>query len=282
MIEARDTGESQASRPDGGQDFWPEDKKDGKDGPGRRAKSKSSSSRSRTPLIIAVVAVVVLAAAGVAGFLVLGGGDEKASGAPGNGARLSPVAYTPQMADKDMAKLAQRSADQRPITQGEAFPGDVKTVAYQKYSFTLAASQLANDCKSVTWGQRLQGDLAKYQCSQIARGAYVSQDRGHVGQFIAINLASQEGAEQIVRDLDPGVGAGFVFPLTAKGAPEFRSGFSAAYAQAYGHYAIVTWVQRAGGAQPASLNEMIDASLAIEKPADFVWGRLELADGTPR
>ena len=226
--------------------------------------------------------MAVLAVAGAAAFFLLRGDDEESSAAPGNGARLTPVAYTPQMADKDMAKLAQRSADQRPITQGEAFPADVKTVGYQKYSFTLAASQLSGDCKAVTWGQRLQADLAKYQCTQIARGAYVSQDRRHVGQFIAINLVSQEGAQQIVRDLDPATGSGFVYPLTAPGTPDFHSGFSAAYAQAYGHYVIVTWVQRAGGAQPASLNEMIDASLAIEKPADFVWGRLELADGTTR
>ncbi|XVQ13874.1 hypothetical protein ACQP1W_15435 [Spirillospora sp. CA-255316] len=274
MIEARDTGASQASRPKGGQDLRPEDR----GGPRRRAKS----SGSRTPVIIVAAVVVVLAVAGAAGFFLLGGDEDKAAAGPGNGARLTPVAYTPQMADKDMVKLAQRTADQRPITQGEAFPADVKTVAYQKYSFSLAASQLSGDCKAVTWGQRLQGDLAKYQCSQIARGAYVSQDRKHLGQFVAINLASQEGAEQIVRDLDPATGAGFVYPLTAPGTPDFHSGFSAAYAQAYGHYAIVTWVQRAGGVQPASLNEMIDASLAIEKPADFVWGRLELVDGTPR
>ncbi|MFF5257609.1 hypothetical protein ACFY4C_01585 [Actinomadura viridis] len=279
MIEARDTGASQASRSDGGQDFWPEDK--GGERSGRRAGS-AGSGRSKTPLIVVAAVVVLLVAAGAVAFFVLGGEEDEAAGGPGNGARISPVAYTPQMADKDMAKLAQRSADQRPITQGEAFPADVKTVAYQKYSFTLAASQLSTDCKAVTWGARLQGDLAKYGCSQIARGAYVSQDKRHVGQFIAVNLVSQQGAEQIVRDLDPATGAGFVLPLTAPGAPDFRSGFSAAYAQAYGHYAIITWVQRAGGAQPASLNEMIDASLAIEKPADFVWGRLELVDGTPR
>jgi hypothetical protein len=280
VIEARGTQASQGSRQapdppeDGGDDFWPEEKR------GRR-REKAGPPKPKVPLIIAaVVAVVVLA--GVAGFFVLrgGGGEGEAAAGPGNGAKLTPTAYTPQMADKDMARLAQRSADQRAVTQGEAFPADVKTVAYQKYSFTLAGSQLSNDCKSVTWGARLQGDLAKYQCSQVARGAYVSQDRRHVGQFVAINLVNQEGADQIVRDLDPQTAAGFVYPLNAPGAPPFAKGFSAAYAQAYGHYAIITWVQRAGGAQPASLNEMIDISLAVEKPADFVWGRLDLADGT--
>ncbi|MEW2356647.1 hypothetical protein [Spirillospora sp. NPDC029432] len=269
MIEARDTD---ASPKDGGTDIRPG---------GGRADRRAKPARSRLPLIIVAAVLAVAVAGGVVAFFVLGG-EEKPAGAPGNGAQISPVAYTPQTSDKDMAKLAQRSADQRPVTQGEAFPADVKTVAYQKYSFTLAASQLSNDCKAVTWGARLQADLAKHQCSQIARGAYVSQDKRHVGQFIAVNLASQEGAEQIVRTLDPATGGGFVLPLTAPGTPDFAKGFSAAYAQAYGHYAIVTWVQRAGGAQPASLNEMIDASLAVEKPADFVWGRLELVDGTRR
>jgi hypothetical protein len=226
-------------------------------------------------------AVVALVVAGAAGFFVLRGGDEDAAAGSGNGPQLLPTAYTPQIADKDMAKLGQRGADQRPITEGEAFPADVKTVAYQKYSLTLAGSHLSNDCKAVTWGARLQGDLARYQCTQIARGAYVSQDRKHVGQFVAINLMNAEGAEQIVRVLDPVTAAGFVYPLNAEGAPPFAKGFSAVYAQAYGHYAIFTWVQRAGGAQPPSLNEMIDVSLAVEKPADFVWGRLELvAPGT--
>ncbi|MFI0349590.1 hypothetical protein [Actinomadura sp. 9N407] len=268
MIEARGTDPSPK---DGGPDFWPADDS------GHRAKAP----RSRLPLIIAAIVVAVVAVAGAVAFFVLGD-EEKAASAPGNGARISPVAYTPQMADKDMAKLAQRSADQRPITQGEAFPADVKNVSFQKYSLALAASQVSNDCKTAAWGTRLQAELAKYQCSQIVRGAYVSQDKKYVGQFSAINMANQQGAEQIVRTLDPRTGAGFVLPLTAPGSPAFAKGFSAAYAQAYGHYVIITWVQRAGGVQPGSLNEMIDVSLAVEKPADFVWGRAELADGAQR
>jgi hypothetical protein len=281
VIEARGTHASQGPRPaqqgspareegDGG--FWPKDR------PGREG---SGPPGSRKPLIIGAAAVVALLVAGAVAFFVLGGDEEGAASGSGNGTQLTPTAYTPQIADKDMAKLGQRSADQRPVTAGEAFPADVRTVAYQKYSLTLAGSHLSNDCKSVTWGARLQGDLARYQCTQVARGAYVSRDRRHVGQFVAINMANQEGAEQIVRVLDPATGAGFVYPLNAEGAPPFAKGFSAVYAQAYGHYAIFTWVQRVGGAQPPSLNEMIDVSLAIEKPADFVWGRLELvAPGT--
>jgi hypothetical protein len=282
VIEARGTHASQGSRPvqqarpartEGGGGFWPEE--------GDRRRGKAGPPLPRNPLIIAAVAVVALLIAGGAGFFVFGGGDEDKAPA-GNGPQLLPTAYTPQIGDKDMARLAQRTVDKRPVTRGEAFPADVKTVGYQRYSFTLAGTDLRDDCRSVTWGARLQADLAKYQCSQVVRGAYVSRDRGYVGQFIAVNLVSQEGAEQIVRDLDPQVNAGFVYPLNPEGAPPFATGFSAAYAQTYGHYAIVTWVQRAGGGQPSSMNELIDISLAVEKPADFVWGRLELVAGTPR
>ncbi|WP_285492644.1 hypothetical protein [Actinomadura sp. NBRC 104425] len=267
MIEARDTGAPETGRPAGGRDFLPED--DSKRG--RRKKKRS-------PKLLwgAVAGAVVVVAAAAAGAVVLTGGDDGEGAATGlsNGPGVLPTAYTPQMADRQMARIAQRSADQRPMTQGEVFSNETKTVTYQNYSFTLAGSQLSGDCKSVTWGQRLHDDLAKAGCSQIARGIYVSQDRKYVGQFAAINLASQEGADQIVRVMDPATKSGFVLPLLAPGAPKFGGGFSAAYAQAYGHYTIVTWVQRAGGARPASLNEMIDISLAVEKPADFVWGRL--------
>ncbi len=267
VIEARDTGAPETGRPAGGRDFRPEN--DGRTG-GRR---KKRSSKLLFGGIAAAVAAVAAAAVGV--VVLTGGGDEdKASAGLTNGPGVLPTAYTPQMADRQMARIAQRSADQRPMTQGEVFPNDAKTVTYQNYSFTLVGAQLSNDCKSVTWGRRLHEDLTKAGCSQIARGSYVSQDRKYVGQFAAINLADQEGADQIVRVMDPATNAGFVLPLMAPGAPKFGGGFSAAYAQAYGHYTIVTWVQRAGGARPASLNEMIDISLAIEKPADFVWGRL--------
>ncbi|MBO2449769.1 hypothetical protein J4573_21895 [Actinomadura barringtoniae] len=266
MIEARDTDAK------GGADFWPEYKPGDRD-PGSRSKLLYAGAAAVALVAIIAVAVVVLTG---------GGGDDKGkapAAAADNGTKASPTAYTPQLAEKSMAKLAARTADARPVTAGEVFTADAKSVKYRKFTFALAGSQLSTDCKAVTWGTRLQGDLATAGCTQILRGAYVSSDKSHVGQWMAINLSGQDGANQIVRDLDPNTQAGFVLPLKAEGMPAFGTGFSAAYAQAYGHYVVVTWVQRAGGATPSSLNEMIDASLAIDKPTDFVWGRLEMADG---
>ncbi|MFC4908006.1 hypothetical protein [Actinomadura gamaensis] len=275
MIEARDTGASPGSDPSGGptgtktggRDFWPADS--GADG-------KAPKGLNPKILIGGAVALVVVVAA-VVGVVVMSGGDGKSGGAAAKSEQLLPTAFTPWAPEKEMAKIADRQADARPITEGEVFPSDVKTVAYKSYSFTLAGTNLANDCKQATWGQRLQSDLAQHQCTQIARGAYVSQDKRHVGQFAVLNMGSQDGAQQIVRDLDPATNTGFLLALNPDGAPAFHSGFSAAYAHTYGHFVIVSWVQRAGGAQPANLAELVDLSLAVEKPADFVWGRLEMA-----
>jgi hypothetical protein len=107
----------------------------------------------------------------------------------------------------------------------------------------------------------------------------VTQDKKYLGQFVAMNLEQLQGAEQIVRDLDPASNAGFVSPLTAAGAENFGSGFSAAYSQSFGHYVVISWVERAGGAQPQTMNELLDASIAIERADDFVWERLVLAGG---
>jgi hypothetical protein len=243
------------------EDFWPTD---------RPRPSKPARSRK---LLIGVAAVVVVLLAAVAAAVFVMGGDDEGGGAQAN---VLPTVFTPSMANKDTARLGKRTADPRPLAEGEVFTPSTKAVSYRKYAFTLAGSDVSADCKAVTWGARFQADLAKYGCNQIVRGAYVSRDKVHVGQFIAINLADQEGAAQIVRDLNPDAETGFVQPLKAPGVTDFGRGFSAAYAQVYGHYVVISWVQRTGGVQPANLNEMIDVSLAVEKPGDFVWGRMQL------
>ncbi|WP_235958697.1 hypothetical protein [Actinomadura macrotermitis] len=260
MIEARDTDAAPAAS--GGRQDRP-----GRKGPGPK-------------VLIGGAAALVVALAVVAGVVLLGGGGEKKKPAgPANGAQISPVAYTPDYDGEGMAKLARRDADARPFTADEVFGADAKALKGGGYAYTLAASDVASDCKSVTWGARLQEDLAKHGCSQIARGSYVSQDKRYVGQFIAINMQDQDGVRQILRVLDPATSSGFVLPLAAPGAPAFTKGFSAAYAKTFGHYAVVSWVQRAGGADPANLTEAINASIPIEGPADFVWARLQMVSG---
>ncbi|TDB88069.1 hypothetical protein E1264_12640 [Actinomadura sp. KC216] len=265
MIEARDAGSRKTPGRGRGRDFWPDDDK-----PGRRLPSPK--------LLFGVAAALVAVIVAVVAVLVLTGGGAAEKAAP---KQVLPTAYTPDYNGEGFRQIAERSADGRAITEGEAF--SAKNLKSAGYSFTLAASDLSSDCKAATWGARLQGDLAKFGCNQIARAVYVSADKKHVGHFIVINLSGVEGVKQILRDLDPRTNAGWPTLLTAPGVPATGGGFSAAYAKTYGHYAVLTLVERAGGAQPASLNEMIDVSLVIENAADFLYGRLDLAStGAPR
>ena len=240
----------------------------------RRRRPRRSN---RNLLIIGGAALAVLVVVVAVALVALGGGDGKKSEAAA-AARVSPKVYVNTPANSLVNKLNERSKDKRPLNKSEVFGDDAKSVKHGAYNFTLVDSSLT-DCASVTWGQELQNDLRKYGCTQVARGAYVTQDKKYLGQFIAMNLERLQGAEQINRDLDPNSNAGFVSPLTAPGAENFGSGFSAAYSQSFGHYVVISWVERAGGAQPQTMNELLDASIAIERADDFVWERLVLAGG---
>ncbi|MFL6053271.1 MAG: hypothetical protein ACJ72W_10205 [Actinoallomurus sp.] len=245
---------------------------------GRRAAQGSGGGSKRNLLIIGGAAVAVLLVVAVVAVVAMGGGGAKKPQVAA-AVKVLPKVYVNTPANPQVQKLADRAKDPRPLNKSEVFSDGDKTVTHAKYTFTLAGADIASDCKAVTWGQQLQGDLEKYACNQIARGAYVSNDKQYVGQFLVLNLQSQAGAEQIVRDLDPGSSAGFVSPLTVKGSTDFSGGFSAAYSQPFGHYVVISWVEKAGGAQPQTMNELLDASIAIERADDFVWERLVLAGG---
>ncbi len=224
----------------------------------------------------AVVAVIVVVAA-VAAVVTMGGGDGKKTQAAA-AAHVLPKIYVNTPANSLVKKLNERSKDKRPLNKSEIFNTQTKTVDHGTYKFKLVGSMLST-CETATWGQQLQADLKKYGCSQLARGAYVSLDKKYVGQFVALNMSQLAGAEQIVRDLDPNSSAGFVSPLASAGAENFGGGFSAAYSQSFGHYVVISWVERAGGGQPQTMNELLDASIAIERADDFVWERLVLVGG---
>jgi hypothetical protein len=248
-------------------------------GPRQSRRRHSAQGRSgRGLLIIGVAGVAVIAVVAVVAVFAMGGGDGKKPQAVA-AERVVPKVYVNTPPNSLVKKLNARSGDKRPLNRSEVFGGSSKTVEHGSYAFSLVRSSLTADCKSVTWGEELQNDLQKYGCSQIARGAYATKDNKYVGQFVAMNMEQLRGAEQIVRDLDPDSGAGFVSPLTAEGVENFGGGFSAAYSQSFGHYVVISWVERAGGGEPQTMNELLDTSIAIERADDFVWERLVLAGG---
>jgi hypothetical protein len=241
----------------------------------RRRRSKRGSNRGL--LIIGGAVVVVIVVVAVVAVVTMGGGSGKKPQAAA-AARVVPKIYVNTPENSLVKKLNDRSKDKRPLNKSEIFNDQTTTVTHGTYTFKLVGSALT-PCAEASWGQQLQNDLKKYGCSQIARGAYVTKDKKYVGQFVALNLSQLAGAEQIVRDLDPGSSAGFVTPLAPPGVEDFGGGFSAAYSQSFGHYVVISWVERAGGGQPQTMNELLDASIAIERADDFVWERLVLVGG---
>lgn len=226
-------------------------------------------------LIWAAVAVVALIGV-VIGLVALSGGSETAAQKAAKNPRPLPVEYVPTPASPTTAKMDSRTKDQRPLDSGEVFGGSAKTLSYKSYTFNLAGSDLTGDCGSVAWGKQLQADLQRFGCTQIARGAYVSADNKYVGQFMTINLATVTGAQAIMTDLNPATTAGFVTPVVGKGSEHFGGGFSVAYSQPFGHYVVISWVERTGGVRPATMSELLDASIAVERADNFIWERLVL------
>ena len=262
----RQPGRPERSRRDDAADFWPADV------------DKPETGRKKL-LIGGGGAVVVLVVAAIIGVVLMNGGGSGAAGSAGGTTASPPTVYVPTSATDGTKKLNARTADARALNDGEVFTDTATKVAHGSYKFSLVAKEISSDCQATTWGATLQADLKKYDCTQIVRGAYLGDDKQHSGQFVALNLAGLAGSEAIVRDLAPAAGSGFIRPLPGAGIKNFGAGFSAAYPQIFGHYVVISWVQRNGGAKPASMNELLDASLAIESADGFVWERLVLAGG---
>ncbi|MCD0450802.1 hypothetical protein LO762_16615 [Actinocorallia sp. API 0066] len=225
--------------------------------------------------VVAVLVVLVLVAAGAAAWFLFRPSD----GAAGEETAQGPVpdVYVPQSPGQDAGKVASRDGDIRPFTKGELFDG-MKKVTYRKYTFTLKTAEVTEDCAAAVWGELLPQTLARGKCTQVARAGYLSDDGQYAGVFVAVNVVDQRAAQQVLNSLDPALNGGFVRAPEIEGAPDFGSGFTAAYSQAIGHYVIMSWVGRADGEPPAAMNELIDTSLAVQKPEEFAWGRIVLLD----
>lgn len=227
-------------------------------------------------IIVAAVAAVVLVVAAAVAWFVLGSGDgDKGAASPTSG--HVPDAYVPQSPGQNAGKVASRKTDIRPFTEGELFDA-MKQVKYRSYTFELKGAEVTDDCASAVWGQLLVETLERGDCTQAARGAYLSKDGKGAGIFAAFNMADQRAAQQVLNALDPELKGGFVRPLPIDGVTDFGSGFTAAYTQAIGHYVIMSWVGRSDGSPPEAMNELIDTSLAVQKPEEFAWGRIVLLD----
>ncbi|MEW2356648.1 hypothetical protein [Spirillospora sp. NPDC029432] len=199
--------------------------------------------------------VIVLALA----VVLVSGGDGKAPAAKGPAGSVgqvaqsgvSPASYSSSPSTGAYAKIEQRSADAAPLTEGEAFP-DAK-LAVPGAELSLKGKRLDGDCGAAVWGTGVAEVLRQGACTQAARAVYAGEE--HSLTVAVFNLAGKESADRLVGTL--GSGGGFVRPLDG-----FGQGFSMARGLAMGHYAVVSWVQRADGKGDAQDDELL--TLLIE------------------
>lgn len=186
-----------------------------------------------------VVALVAVLVAGVFFVLRHGGSGSSAGGVPASGPL--PAQYSQVPSTDVFAPVNQRSADNTPLTLAQAFSSKTVSVVPAKATLRLSASKLDSTCASAVWGKSLSASLNRWGCSQAARGMYT--DKNFTAMVTIFNLANVQDANALVGFITPKSNNGFPRPLSGS----FGQAFSTARGLAMGHYAQVTWVQRAGG-----------------------------------
>ncbi|TQL91034.1 hypothetical protein FB559_8357 [Actinoallomurus bryophytorum] len=212
--------------------------------------------------------IVVLAVVVAAAVLVLGRG-----GGGGHGAAAPDVndvqaegpgasAYSQAASTAAFAAIAERSKDPKPLTAAEAFATKKISDTDAKATLKLTASRLDSHCTVAIWGTRLAGLLQQGGCTQTARATYSDK---HFGALVTIfNLANAQAADRVVASADPRSGNGF--PLAPPRSPPFGQAFSTARGVAMGHYAVITWVQRADGSGDESDAALLSLLVTAGRP----------------
>jgi hypothetical protein len=236
---------------------------------------------------VAVVVVVVNVAGGDSGRATASAARSHGPAGRGGTAaagRLLPADYDQNLSWRLWDPLNERSGDSGPLTAAEVFDTEESRATSDTHGnrYTLQGTgTLDSDCAQAVWGDELKAALSGYGCTEAVRGVYADTGRrivGHVGVF---DLRDVAGADQLVKDLDPAAGQGFLQPLPDQPAPldRFGSGFTGADVGAYGHFVVVSWMGFTDGTSGASaVFDAIAPRAALERAAkNFLFDRLARA-----
>jgi hypothetical protein len=223
------------------------------EGPPRRPERRRRPARgpgSFSPVAYFVAAGVVVLVALVAVIAVVtsgdGGGHHRTSAPKVTNVRTEgpgASAYSQAASTAAFNAIADRAKDGKPLTAGEVFATKKITDTDAKASLKLTASSLGSRCTAAIWGTRLAGRLQQGRCTQVARATY--SDDHFAAMVTVFNVRDSHAADQVVADADPLTGGGF--PLVPPRSVPLGQNFSIARGVAMGHYAVITWVQRADG-----------------------------------
>lgn len=193
----------------------------------------------RTRVVIALGVAVAVVAAGLGGWLWLGGEHPRPAGL-----RAENTSALYRLVDS-------RRADAAPLTTAEVFTAGTVSLG----GMTRDAVEEFGDCGEALWGVEAPG------CTQALRATY--RGEAIAGQFVIFNVPDGRSADALVAELR---GEGFV-----RQAVPFDAARSRAEVRALGHYVTVSWVGALDGA-PAT--DLVEPLIALDGLGGVVRSRV--------
>ncbi len=179
---------------------------------------------------------------------------------------------------KLFAPIADRAKDTQPLTAKEVF-GQKTLTGEKKLSLKLVGRKLDTDCSAALWGEELVERVADAECTQAARGLYLSSDRRYVGQYTLLNLRDGQAAAEFVESLEILHRGGWTLPLESTKAAFPAGGYTEGGAYALGHYVGLVWVGRADGAEPTARDDYVSLALTLRGAEKAVYRRVVAVTG---
>lgn len=185
---------------------------------------------------------------------------------------LAPSSYSFSPSTDVFAEIATREADSAPLTAEEMFPEkDTLEDDTTGAKLLLRSSVLDEDCGRAVWGEGLGAALRKGGCAQAVRGLYTDEKKGFRALVAVYNLRDEDAANRAVKAF--GAGSGGFVKLPGKTPAGFGEGFSLARGLAMGHYALITWAERAGGTQTEGANRPLLSLVVTAAKAEALYAR---------
>ncbi|QXJ23708.1 hypothetical protein AGRA3207_004902 [Actinomadura graeca] len=208
--------------------------------------------RRNLPLIIggAVVAGLVLIGGGVGLSSILKDDPKpKSAAAPTPSASTAQTKVSPSVPPLEPVKLKSRTTDPKALTLPEVFGKSSFKAGKQKYVRTAVNAK--KGCTGVVGGTTLTSTLKKGGCAQALRATYALSTGKLIGTVGVLNLRTEAAAKQAVKAA--GNKDAFLQALPGTGVSKTNGkGEALGTSEAFGHYVIMTWVQRPDGKRIAS------------------------------
>ncbi|MEO3783539.1 hypothetical protein ABGB12_09425 [Actinocorallia sp. B10E7] len=184
---------------------------------------------------------------------------------------LAPDSYSSSPSAAVFAEIATRQEDSAPLSEEEMFPEkDTLQDEVSGAELGLRLSALDDDCGRAVWGTRLGEALQDGGCTQAVRGLYTDEKKGLRVLVAVYNMRDEDAANKAVEAF--GAGSGGFVKLPGKTPQGFGENFSLARGVAMGHYALITWAERADGEGRGTSKPLLSLVVTAAK-AEAIYAR---------